>query len=261
MAFSATTTSIGTGNWSAAGTWDNGVPDVDDQVLINGAYTVTADANFTFADLYINGGVLAFTAGVTGTVKDAAGTHATGEHIRIDDATANGWNSNGTAASPVIIRSQNTGSPTYRIKILIEDLAVDTRTWDWSFMELRDAACFLGNDTRYIWFNTGDVTNDGVVEQPSPIVRDQQIDVYYIEGRAYGRVHAEGGHAGTIDLSGIVPWNSYDWQTMMSMRDNRDKIAFQGQYVTVPSARIESLRFGKRAGPYVPFSLTLIEDW
>jgi hypothetical protein len=145
--------------------------------------------------------------------------------------------------------------------MLIEDLAVDTRTWDWSFLEMRDAACFFGNDTRYVWFNTGDVTNDGVIEQPSPINRDQQLDVHYIEGRAYGRVYAEGGHAGTIDVSGLIPWDSYDWQTLMNMRDNRDKVAFQGQYVTIPSARIESLRFGKRAGPYVPFNMTLIEDW
>lgn len=261
MAFAATTTSAATGNWNTSGTWTAGVPDIDDQVLIQGGHTVTLDANGSCADIYVNGGILAFTGGYSLTVKDAAGTHATGEHIRIDDASTNGWNSNGTSSAPVVVKSQNTGSPTYRIKMLIEDLAVDTRTWDWGFLEMRDAACFLGNDTRYLWFNTGDVTNDGVIEQPSPMIRDQQIDVYYIEGRSYGRVHAEGGHAGTIDISGLVPWDSYDWQTMINMRDGRDKVAFQGQYVTLPSARIEALRFGKRAGPYVPFTLTLIEDW
>ncbi len=261
MAFSASTTSIGTGNWNNAGTWDNGVPDIDDQVLINGGYTVTFDADGSFADLHVNGGVIAFTGGYTATVKDAAGTHATGEHIRIEDSATSGWNSNGTAATPVIIRSQNTGAPTNRIKFLIEDVTTaETRTMDWTFMEIRDAACFLGNDTRYVWFNTGDVTNDGIISQPAPIARDQQLNIHYIDGRNYGRVYRNGGHAGTIDLSGMVPWSSYDWQTMLDMRDNGDKVAYQGQYVTIPSARIEALRFGRRDGPYVPFSLTLIED-
>ncbi len=261
MAFSATTESIATGNWSAAGTWSAGVPDIDDQVLINGGDTVTLDADGSFASLHINGGILALTAGYDLTVKDAAGTHATGEHIRIEDSAASGWKSNATAAAPCVVASQNTGAPTYRIKFLIEDVTTaETRTMDFSYVDIRDAACFLGNDTRYVWFNTGDVTNDGVVEQPSPITRDQKLDVHYIEGRAYGRVYRDGGNAGTIDLSGLVPWNSYDWQTIADMRDNGDKVAFQGQYVVLPSARIEALRFGKRAGPYVPFSLTLIED-
>ena len=261
MAFSATTTSLGTGNWNTAGTWDNGVPDVDDQVLITGGFTVTLDANGTCADIHVNGGVLAFTGGYTLTIKNAAGTHATGEHIRIEDSAASGWNSNGSASAPVVIQSASTGAPTYRIKILIEDVTTaETRTMDWSYMDIRDAACFLGNDTRYIWFNTGNVTDDGIIEQPLPLVRDQQIEAHYIEGRAYGRVYRDGGNAGTTTLSGMVPWNSYDWQTMADMRDNGDKVAFQGQYVTMHSARIEALRFGRRAGPYVPFTLTLIED-
>jgi len=261
MAFAATTTSVATGNWSAAGTWDNGVPDVNDQVLINGGFTVTGDANMTFADLHVTGGILAITAGMTMTVKDAAGTHATGEHIRIAAAAGSGWNSNGTAASPVIIQSATTGSPTNRIKILIEDITTaESRTMDFSYMDIRDAAVFFGNDTRYIWFNTGDVTNDGIMEDTVPIEREQKLEAHYILGRPYGRVYHDGGHAGTIRLSGLIPWASFDWQTIADMRDNGDKVAYQSRYVQMPSARIEALSFGRRAGPYVPFSITLIED-
>jgi hypothetical protein len=261
LAFSATTTSAGTGNWSASGTWSAGVPDVNDQVLIQGGHTVTLDASGTCADLHVAGGVLAFTGGNTLTIKDAAGTHATGEHIRIADDSGTGWNSNGTAAAPVVIQSANTGQPSYRIKLLLEDVTTaETRTMDWSYMDIRDAACFLGNDTRYVWFNTGDITNDGVIDQPLPVIREQQMDGHYIEGRSYGRVYRDGGHAGTIGLSGLVPWASFDWQTLSDMRDNGDKVAFQGQYVTMYSGRIEALQFGRRAGPYVPFTLTLIED-
>lgn len=261
MAFAATTTSIGTGNWSAAGTWDNGVPDVNDQVLINGGFTVTHDVSGTCADLHVTAGILAFTAGTTLTIKDAAGTHATGEHIRIAAAAGSGWNSNGTAASPVIIQSSNTGAPTNRVKILIEDITTaESRTMDFSYMDIRDAAVFLGNDSRYIWFNTGDVTNDGIMEDTVPIERDQRIETHYILGRPYGRVFPDGGHAGTIRLTGLIPWASFDWQAMADMRDNQDKVAYQSRYTHLPSARIEALSFGKRNGPYVPFSLTLIED-
>lgn len=262
MAFSATATSAGTGNWGTAGTWTPAeVPTVDDEVLIQGGHTVTIAANATCADLHINGGVLAFTAGYTLTIKDAAGTHATGEHIRIEDSAASGWNSNGTAASPVIIQSASTGSPTYRIKFLIEDYAyAEGRTMDFSYMDIRDSACFLGNDTRYIWLNSGDVTNDGICEMPTPVERDQKLEVHYIRGRAYGRVYHDGGHAGTSRVSGILPWASYDWQTLMDMRDNGDKVAFQSRYVTLPSARIEALSFGRKSGPYIPFTMTLIED-
>ena len=261
MAFSATNTCTGTGNWNNAGIWSGGIPDIDDEVLITGGFTVTANVDFTFADLHVTGGVLAFTAGVTGTVKDAAGTHATGEHIRIASAANSGWNSNGAAGSPVVFESENTGAPSYQIKFLIEDVTTaETRTMDWSYMDIRDAACFIGNDTRYVWFNTGDITNDGILDDPLPVTRDQKIDAHYIEGRAYGRVYRDGGHAGTTQLNGMVPWASYDWQLLADMRDNGDKVAFQGRYVQMPSARIEALTYGRRNGPYLPFSLTLIED-
>jgi len=266
MAFSATTTSVATGNWGTAGTWDNGVPDVDDHVLITGGFTVTLAAAGTFADLYVDGGVLALGYGGVGntlTVKDAAGAHATGAHIRIGNASGSGWNSNSVSTSNKIV-SQNTGAPTYRIKVQIDTAtgSTETRTMDFSFMDFADCACYLGDATYgdYVWFNTGNVTTNGFIEQPAPVSREQKLDVHYIAGRDKGRVYHDGGHAGTTTLNGLIPWESYDWQMLCDMRDARRRVAFQGQYVVLHSARIEALQFGRRAGPYVPFSMTLIED-
>lgn len=266
MAFSATTTSAGTGNWADGGTWTAGVPDIDDQVLIQGGHTVTLAAAGSCADLYINGGVLALGSGGVGktlTIKDAAGTHTGGAHIRIDNASGSGWDSN-SASTPNKIASQNTGSPTYRIKIQIDTASgsTDTRTMDFTIMDFSDCACYLGDTdySDYVWFNTGNVTANGIIEQPSPVERAQQLDVHYIAGRAKGRVYHDGGHAGTTVINGLIPWDSYDWQMLCDMRDERRRVAFQGQYVVLHSARIEALRFGRRVGPYVPFALTLIED-
>lgn len=262
MAWAATKTTTGTStDWDTATAWTpSGEPGADDYVQINHAISLPVSVTQYCAGIYIDGAVMSIGAHATLSVKDAAGTHASGAHILVSSDADSGINGGGTAPYPITIRSAST-SPTYRLKIQIADITTaDTRTWDFSFTKFDGAACFLGNDTRYVWFNTGDVTNDGVIQQPKPVHRAQQIESHYIEGRAYGRVYRDGGHAGTIDMSGLVPWNCFDWQTMADMRDNGDKVAFQGQYVVMPSARIESLRFGDRDGPYVPFALTLTED-
>lgn len=262
MVWAATKTTTGTStDWDTATAWTpSGEPGVDDYVQINHAITLIYSLTQTCAGLYIDNAILSFGTHSSLTLKDAAGTHASGAHILVSSDADSGINSIGTSTYPVTVQSAS-ASPSYRIKFQIADVTTaETRTLDFSYMRFDGAACFLGNDTRYIWFNTGDVTNDGVVTQPDPIHRAQKITAHYVEGRAYGRVYRDGGNAGTIDISGLVPWLSYDWQTMMDMRDNGDKVAFQGQFVVMPSARIESLRFGQRAGPYVPFTLTLIED-
>lgn len=261
MAFSATNTSAGTGNWSEAGTWTSGVPDIDDQVLIQGGHTVTLNANGSCADLHVAGGVLAFTAGYTLTIKDAAGTHATGEHIRIADDSGTGWNSNGTAASPAVIASAS-ASPTYRVKTLIEDIpdtSLDSRTMDFSYMEFRGSAFSIGNDASYVFFNTGDVSTDGVLTIPPPMSRPQRMNSAFIPGRDYGRVTRLGGDAGALRLNGIIPYASFKWQTLNDMCDDGTPVSLVSQYVHIPRAYIEDLTFGAARGPYVSFTITLTE--
>lgn len=263
MAWSATKTSVGVGGWNTGATWTPaGVPGQDDYVQIN--HNVTVDTDALFAGLYVDGGKLIWNSGWTGTVKDAAGTHATGEHIRISNSLASGFYRADTGnALPCTIKSVN-ASPTYRIKWLIEAVAggpdADTRVLDLTYMQLKGHTQFLGNGTNYLWFNTGDVTNDGVMEAPIPCTRDQKIDEDVIEGRAYGRVAVEAGSAGVLSLSCQVPWAGFQFQKLADMRDAHARVSYVGEFCSMPKALIESLRPGRQDGPYIPYNIVLVED-
>lgn len=259
LVWAATKTSAALGNWNTAGTWTpSGVPTINDYVEIDHAVTIDTDA--VCAGLKLDANLIP-NPGKTLTIKDAAGTHATGEHIRITDATYGAWHSHATKASPFVVRSQNTGSPSYPIKILLMQVTgADDRGNIFDFCEFRDTAPFIGNQTDYIWLNTGDVTNDGILRPPEPVRRNLKIDEVYCEGRDQSRVYAEGGYAGTLDLAGLIPRTGYAWMTLAAMRDARARIGFIGQFVVMPNAIMEALSYSSRDGPYMPFSLTLIED-
>lgn len=260
MAFAADKTSAGSGAWNTAGTWNpNGVPDIDDQVEINHAVTIDCDA--ACKDLLIEGASLIADPGHSLTIKDAAGTHTNGEHIWVTDDASSAFHSHATRAAPFTIQSEST-IPTYRIKWMVEKLAGadTTRVNDFSYCYLKGHTVFLGNQTNALWFNTGDVDNDGVLDLSLPVTRALKIDEIYCEGREYDRVYAEGGHAGTVELSGMIPWDDYSWQVLADMAKARERVALIREFDSVPRAIIESLRWGKREGGYLPFSVTLVED-
>ena len=259
MAWAATKTTTGAGNWNAAIWAPAGTPGQDDYVAIE--HAVSINCNALAAGLYIDNAVLTLNPSCDLTVKDAAGTHACGEHIRVSDDAGSGISSaTCTATTSFIIKSQNV-APTYPVKMMIMAKAdPDNRTFVLDYVELRNLAPSLGHTSNYLFFNTGNVTTDGILDPPIPIRRDQKIDEIYCEGRSYSRIYPEGGHAGVIELSGLIPWTGYLWTKLNDMRDARTRISFISQFVTTPKAIIESLRFGRRDGPYLPFNLTLVED-
>ena len=263
MAWAATKTSAGAGNWNTAGTWaEAAVPNQNDYVEIQ--HDVTVDVDAVFAGLFVNGGKLIWNSGWTGTVKDAAGTHATGEHIRISDDLTSGFYRTDTGNHLACTIQSVSATPTYRVKWLVEAVAggpdADTRTLDLTYMRLKGHTVFLGNQTNYLWFNTGDPTNDGVMDAPIPATRDQKIDEDTIEGRAYGRVSVEAGSAGTLSLSCQVPWTGFQFQKLADMRDAHTRVAYIGEYCSMPKALIESLRPGRQDGPFIPYNIVLVED-
>ena len=260
MAWAATKTSVAAGDWGTAGTWTPAVvPTQNDYVQINHQVVGNVDP-MLFAGLYVDGALLQVDPGCDFTVKDAAGTHAAGEHIRISDNAASGIYFYGSKSISNQVRSAS-ATPTYPVKMLIMNKAnPDARAFNFDYCELRNFAPSLGNQTNYLFFNTGNVTTDGTLDPPLPIRRDQKIDDIYCEGRSYSRTYPEGGHAGVLELSGLVPWSGYAWQTLNDMRDARSRISYIGEFCTMPKAIIESLRFGRRDGPYIPFNLTLLEN-
>jgi hypothetical protein len=74
-------------------------------------------------------------------------------------------------------------------------------------------------------------------------------------------VYPDGGHAGVLELTGLMPWSGFIWTVFDNMRDARSVVPFLSQFVAMPKAIIESVRYGKRDGPYLPFSITLVENW
>jgi len=258
MVWAATKTSVDAGLWWDVARWaPAGIPGANDYVEIK--HNVAIDHSFSIAGLYVNGGILTANAAHTVQIKDAAGTHSNGAHILIAGSVTSGFNSAAIPESPFTITSVN-ATPTYPIRMIIAGMTADTRTLNFDYCELKNFAPSIGNHTNYLFFNTGNVTNNGILDPPTPIRRDQKIDEIYCEGRSYSRIYPEGGHAGVIELSGLIPWSTYAWQTLIVMRDARIRVSYIGQFCTMPKAIVESLRFGSRDGPYIPFNLTLIED-
>ncbi|GEM_PF-2233515 len=86
----ATITSVADGNWSASGTWDNGVPQAGDDVIIASGTTVTLDVSSAALNsldirgtLDVNGHLLDVNGNVTvsGTLEDL--TYATSRNVTI----------------------------------------------------------------------------------------------------------------------------------------------------------------------------------
>jgi hypothetical protein len=118
----ATITSVGSGNWSTAGTWDSGVPADNDTVVIAAGHTVTFDADTSGFANGIAGITITSDATTPGMLRakyDADGTYylklKTGTTIAGTNAAAKGRllaNSDGVWG--------NTGALAYGRKFIIE---------------------------------------------------------------------------------------------------------------------------------------------
>ncbi len=56
--FSATITSVGSGDWSNSATWDAGVPNIGDDVIISNGHTVTLNQDASILSLIVNGNII-----------------------------------------------------------------------------------------------------------------------------------------------------------------------------------------------------------
>ena len=248
--------SAATGDWGVGGTWVGGVkPGVNDIGVVNTGHVVTNSAGIECLAIYIYGGSLLDYSGVILTDAPYTG-------IVIDSTLTSAFTTNASPSVPRNITSSN-ANPTYPWAFRIQNVAVgtlDTRNIGLDYLELRHGCSWIGNTATSLYFNMGDVTNYGILNPPTPIRRTQKIDEIYCEGRSYSRIYPEGGHAGVLELSGLIPWASMQWQQMIDLADLRGRVGYTGQYCSMPKAYIESLRFGSRDGPYIPFNMTLIED-
>jgi len=250
-----TVTSKATGNWSAGGTWDSdpAIPGDNDDVIINGGYTVTLDAADQCKTVTVRGnGVLALNADLT--LTDASGCGITIE----DDGN---MSNNGTAAAPRTIKSASGDSPTNKWFFSIEDVstATETRTLDFTYLEFIGNKWRLGNDNNYIDFNTGDATEPIVsgVTPPGPLPR---LTEHSCEGRDEGRVYRRGSDARVITISGVCQLDTFLFQQLKDMEDADLKISLFTRYYHFPVCRLEDASPGSSVGIHVGFSITVRED-
>lgn len=264
----ATFTSAATGNWNDGAAWGNAspgdegthFPGTNDYAVLTGGFTATvpAGSSCNVAYVYINGSTLAFGAGGTLTFKDAVGGLAGGVHLRATTASGSGFNSNGTVAAPAVIASAST-TPTYPIKFQIDDDVPEDRTLDFTNMEFRGTAVYLGNNDDYLYFNDG-TTTSGYATGVSPLVRTPALRSHLIDGRSHGRISYGGCHAGTVTFTAVMRWDSWRWGTLQEMATTDAPISFISQYSALPRCRIESYRPGRIAHPWLTANITLTED-
>lgn len=265
MTWSATKTSAGSGAWNTAGNWSpSGVPGIDDYVEITHSIDVPAHStSYECAGLYVKtDGSFTIGHATTFSIKDAAGTHTDGSHIRVsnDGTTGPNFISSGTYAEPAIIASKST-VPTNRLRMSIKGLSgYDVRTLTLGFLELRGSAIYLGDGTNALWFNTGNYTTDGLLSMPSKVRREQKFNDHFIPGRNASRINRVGGYAGTLDINGLLPWTGWQEDILEAMRDGTTRLAFLSQFVSMPRCHIEHLRPAEPKGTWLPFAATLVED-
>lgn len=85
--YALVTTTSGAGDWNTGGNWDNGVPGVDDDAVVNHAMTVDG-TGATFNDLD-NNSTITFTANCTVTIKDAGSIDNTTGTLDMDTNDVN----------------------------------------------------------------------------------------------------------------------------------------------------------------------------
>ena len=248
------TASAGDGNWGTAGTWSAGVPDATDVVTITHTVTIT-DTNAVALSVILDGsGKLVMNAGTTLTLTDNASAY-----IQIN-SDATGFDSAGTSASPCTIQSASS-NPTNYWYISVEDQTTipDSRTLDFTYVEMKGNKWCLGNDTYYVRMNDGTAAS-GTITTVTPLVREPQLTIHYAEGRSASRVYQLGTHAGVVTVSGTIPLSSWTFQKLSDLIASKERLSFFSKYTHLPTCRIERASFRPTGGGYVEFTITLVED-
>ena len=246
----ATITSVGDGNWSAAGTWDVRVPLNDDDAVV--VHDVTFDAADQVKTVLVKtDGKLILNANLTFT--DSSGCGLTIE----DDGN---FSSNGTAAVPRKILSKGGDTPTYKWAISVEDVVgTDSRTLDFDYVEFEGFKPYLGNDDNSVLFNTGTAT-DPIISSVTPPASLPRLVEHPIDGRDAGRVYRRGRDARVITISGSCRLDSWVPQQIDDMEKTGKRISLFTRHDHFPKCKLERPSFGRPVGTYLPFSITVRED-
>lgn len=237
-------------DWNDATAWNtipggggsSGVPGTGDTAYVR--HYVRVNQAITITKIYVTDSV------PTGDVHlyqqyDITMDDATGAEIRVYATTGvEGFSTNGTRASPRLIKSAN-ASPSnpwaFRIDAVLGE---DNRTLNMRYLNLQGNKWFLGNQSYYLYFNDTTASEDqsNWMLAHIPLTRRPNIIENAIQGRTRGRVYHRSSAAGTVQLDGFVTWESHAFTTLLEMDESLMRVAFTSDKVHVPKAFIERAR-------------------
>lgn len=251
-----------TGNWNAGSTWVGGVPPgANDIASIEVGDDVTVSAAQQGMKIIVNGGHLTFNA-------DFIWTDSPYASLAISADSTSSVTSNGTAASPRILKSES-NNPTNPWYITVNAVAgFDSRVLNFDYIEMRGNRWSLGyapsggGNWVGILFNNPNITTSSWLLTVQPIARDPVLIEHTIDGRSTSRVYQRGSHAGAVSITGYMPLASWDYLTVRLLQESNQRLALFTNRHHFPKLRFDGKpRFDPKPGHlFVPFSMTLIED-
>jgi hypothetical protein len=246
----ATVTSVGSGAWETAGTWDIGVPGDNDEAIIAAGHTVTLGVADQCHSLTVNG---TFVQNADLTFTDSAS-------CRIIFNTASGYSNNGTQAAPRIIKSAS-ANPTYPWYITCYDVTgADSRTLTFTYIEFQGAEMVLGNDGTYQWFN-GPATNEPIITQVTPSGKVPSLIEHGILGRTSGRVYPRAIASSSLTVSGTASKDAHLPSKIDAIIATKQRISLFTRYHHLPKCRIErEPQYRDRGGNFIEFTISVRED-
>ena len=243
-----TKTATGTGNFGASGTWSpSGAPGTGDVATIPSGATVTATTGDNAQDVIIQtGGKLRISAGGTFKVSNSITSQVGGSLISL-----------GTNAALAVITNTTAGWYPF---ICLTSPGSDTNM---DYLQVYNNMPCLGSDTNnMIIFNNPAYRYSSWLNNATPLSRAPIILNHDLDGRAYGRTYRRGSKAGTVTVSGIMYYNSFDWNILKVIQANNNSVSLTTNYVHLPNCSIDGEpKYSTQAGKgWFPFSVTLIED-
>ena len=202
--------------------------------------TITFDESCAVGSINAESGTVIFDAGIT--VKFAANANLTSLSNGIVQV-------NGTVSSPVIFECYTPGS-TWRMVVA----GHASNVLDW--LEVSDLA---GAE---LW-DAGGTYGFGFSKQPQevdPLQNPPILDIDDPLGRDYSRVHAKGGSAGIVEITGNYRYSDDDHKRVDAMMKARSLVGFVNSKMQVPSAYIILNDYKFREGHLTtPYTITLQE--
>jgi hypothetical protein len=229
--------------------------------MVDTGHIVTVPIAWQMDRLELNGGGVIFNADFTFTDS------ATSAFV-IGTQSTNSVSSNGTAASPRLLKSASL-NPAHPWDMVAYGIpGFDARVLNFDYIEMRGNRWWLGTGPTSggallgVSFNDPTDSTSSWILTVQPMARDPIVIEHPIDGRSTSRVYQRGSHAGAITITGYIPLDSWDFLTIRLLQESNQRLGLYTRRHHFPKLRFDGKpRFDPKPGSlFVAFSITLIED-